>query len=208
MSNFIGLRQVGWGVKDPVALAAFYRDVMGMKVVAQSPANTPMGVTVFLSHHPGGEEHHDLGFFSNPMFAYTGFRAEFLGDLLKFYREVKERGIAIKMTFNHGAALSFYIDDPEGHMIEIYWLTNVRTLRISPASHSTSTTQRRRCNARSSAWQSSSGEDSQRRRTERAQSLAGEKRSDAVEEYRKFKTRKENCNVQEHTGSSRWLSPC
>jgi catechol 2,3-dioxygenase len=125
MPNFIGVRHVGWGVKDPVALAAFYREVMGMTVVAETPAVSPMGVTVFLSRHPEGEEHHDLVFFSNPTFAHTAFEVASLVELLTSYQQVKERGIRITFTFNHGVAFSFYFDDPEGHNIEIYWATNV-----------------------------------------------------------------------------------
>ncbi len=37
-----------------------------------------------------------------------------------------KRGVPIKYALNHGVALSFYFDDPEGHTIEIYWPTNVR----------------------------------------------------------------------------------
>ena len=124
MPNFIGLRHVGWGDKDPVALAAFYRDVMGMTVVRQTPADSPIGTTVFLSRHPEGDEDHDLVFFSNPMFAHTAFEVASLAELLKSYREVKER-VPIKNTFNHGVQFSFYFDDPEGHMIEIFWATYV-----------------------------------------------------------------------------------
>jgi catechol-2,3-dioxygenase len=125
MSEFTGVRHVGWGVKDPVALTKFYQDVMGMTVVAQTPANSPMGVTVFLSRHPEVEGHHDLVLFSNPMFAHTAFRVEDLGEFLKFYHEVRARGVPIKFTFNHGVGFSFYFDDPEGHNIEIYWPTYV-----------------------------------------------------------------------------------
>ena len=124
MPNFIGLRHVGWGDKDPVALAAFYRDVMGMTVVRQTPADSPIGTTVFLSRHPEGDEDHDLVFFSNPMFAHTAFRVSSLAELLRLYRQVKER-VPIKNTFNHGVAFSLYFDDPSGHNIEIYWLTHV-----------------------------------------------------------------------------------
>jgi catechol-2,3-dioxygenase len=124
MSSFIGVRHVGWGVKDPVALASFYRNVLGMMVVAETPADSPMGTTVFLNRHPEGEEHHDLVFFSNPMFAHTAFRVSSLAELLRLYRQVKER-VPIKNTFNHGVQFSFYFDDPEGHMIEIFWATYV-----------------------------------------------------------------------------------
>jgi catechol-2,3-dioxygenase len=126
MSSLIGQRHVGWGVKDPVALAAFYRDVMGMSVVRQTPADAPIGTTVFLSHQLNDEEDHDLVFFSSPMFAHTAFRVASLEELRTFYRQIKERGVPIKNTFNHGLALSIYFDDPEGHTIEIYWLTHVR----------------------------------------------------------------------------------
>jgi|GEM_PF-4880215 len=59
MPNFIGLRHVGWGVKDPAALAAFYRDVLGMTVVTEFPAGTPpLGATVFLARHPDQHDDH------------------------------------------------------------------------------------------------------------------------------------------------------
>jgi catechol-2,3-dioxygenase len=126
MAEFIGVRHVGWGVKDPVALAAFYRDVLGMTVVTELPAASHMGSTVFLSRHPEAGEHHDLVFFSRPEYAHTAFEVATLGELLASYREVKDKGVPITFTFNHGVWLSFYIDDPEGHNLEFFWRTNVK----------------------------------------------------------------------------------
>ena len=126
MSDYVGIRQIGWEVKDPIALAKFYQDVMGMTVVAQMPANSPMGAMVFLSRHPGTEEHHDLALFSSPMLAYTAFRVDTLDDFMALYYEVKEKAVPIRMTFNHGASFAFYFSDPEGHNIEIYWPTYAR----------------------------------------------------------------------------------
>jgi catechol-2,3-dioxygenase len=124
MSNFIGIRHVGLAAKDPAALAAFYRDVMGMKVVGESPASAPFGATLFLSGNPE-EEDHDIVFFDNPAFAHTAFKVASLGELLTFYRQIKERGLPIRLALNHGGSLAFYFDDPEGNMIEIYWATNL-----------------------------------------------------------------------------------
>ena len=125
MPNFIGLRHVGWGVKDPAALAAFYRDVLGMTVVTEFPAGTPpLGATVFLARHPDQHEHHDLVFFSNEVFAHTAFEVASLGELLASYREVKEK-VPIDFTFNHGFWLSFYFTDPDGHRLEFFWRTGV-----------------------------------------------------------------------------------
>jgi catechol-2,3-dioxygenase len=52
-----------------------------------------------------------------------------LKELLTFYRRIKERNLPIKYAFNHIASLAFYFEDPEGHLIEIYWATNVRRAR-------------------------------------------------------------------------------
>jgi hypothetical protein len=36
-----------------------------------------------------------------------------------------EKNIPIKFVFNHGVSFAFYFDDPDGHMIEVYWPTGV-----------------------------------------------------------------------------------
>lgn len=124
MANFIGVRHEGLAAKDPAALAAFYRDVMGMSVVRQTPADTPIGASVFLTCHPEGEEDHDLVFFANPVMAHTAFEVASLGELKTAHREISERGVTITHALNHGVSLSFYFDDPEGNNIEIYWSTS------------------------------------------------------------------------------------
>ena len=40
--NFIGVRHIGLPAKDPAALAVFYRDVMGMKIMRQSSGRRPL----------------------------------------------------------------------------------------------------------------------------------------------------------------------
>jgi catechol-2,3-dioxygenase len=128
MSRFIGVRHVGLAAKNPAALATFYRDVMGMTVVGESPADSPLGATLFLGAHPE-EEDHEIVFFGNPALAHTAFRVASLKELLTFYRQVKEQSLPIKFAFNHVASLAFYFEDPEGNIIEIYWATNVRGVR-------------------------------------------------------------------------------
>ena len=34
----------------------------------------------------------------------------------------------MKLALNHGVSLSFYFDDPEGHLIEVYWPTGIDCL--------------------------------------------------------------------------------
>jgi catechol-2,3-dioxygenase len=118
----IGVRHVGLSARDPAALAEFYRDVLGLQVV---PADTAaLGATAFLSSHPG-EQSLDLALFANPAYQHTAFEVRSLGDLRAFHQRVLGRGVTVKTALNHGVSLSFYFDDPEGHLIEVYWPTGV-----------------------------------------------------------------------------------
>ena len=118
------MARIGLAAKNLAAVAAFYRDVMGMTVVRENSADAPFGASLFLARHPEVEDH-DLVFFENPTLAHTAFRVASLGELKAWYRQIKERGVSIKYALNHGTEFSFYFDDPEGHMIEIYWSNNL-----------------------------------------------------------------------------------
>jgi catechol 2,3-dioxygenase-like lactoylglutathione lyase family enzyme len=122
--NFIGVRHVGLPAKDPATLAGFYRDVMGMKVIRQTPSGHGLGSTAFLGCHPE-EEDHDVVLVSDATAAHTAFRVASLGDLLAFYRRIKEHGIPIKRSLNHAVTLAFYFEDPEGHLLEVFWATGL-----------------------------------------------------------------------------------
>jgi catechol-2,3-dioxygenase len=118
----IGVRHVGLGARDPAALAAFYRDVLGLQVV---PTDTSaLGATAFLSSHPAGQSL-DLALFANPAYRHTAFEVRSLADLRAFHQRVLGRGVPVKMALNHGVSLSFYFVDPDGHLIEVYWPTGV-----------------------------------------------------------------------------------
>jgi catechol-2,3-dioxygenase len=122
----IGVGHVGLSARDPAALATFYHDVLGLQVVGGSAAATSaLGATAFLSSHPD-EEPHDLALFTNPALQHTAFKVRTLADLRATYQRVLGRGVPIKMAFNHGASLAFYFEDPEGHLIEVYWPTGAR----------------------------------------------------------------------------------
>ena len=47
--SFIGVRHIGLPAKDPAALAVFYRDVLGMKIMRQTPSDARYGATAFLA---------------------------------------------------------------------------------------------------------------------------------------------------------------
>jgi len=124
-THVIGVHHVGLTARDPAALAAFYRDVLGLEVVGGSTTDTPdFGASAFLSSNPP-EESHDLALFANPAFQHTAFKVRSLAHLRAMYQRVLGRGVPVKMAFNHGASLAFYFEDPEGHLLEVYWPTGV-----------------------------------------------------------------------------------
>ena len=61
--------------------------------------------------------------FANPEYAHVAFKVASLADLKSLHARVLEKGIPIKFAFNHGVSFSFYFDDPDGNMIEVYWPT-------------------------------------------------------------------------------------
>ncbi len=119
-----GLCHIGIHSKDPVGLAAFYRDVLGMSIVGGSPANSPFGASTFLSSRPG-EESHEIVIFAKPDLRHTAFKVATVADLRDAYRDIVARGVTVKLSLNHGVSLAFYFDDPEGNMIEVYWPTGL-----------------------------------------------------------------------------------
>jgi catechol-2,3-dioxygenase len=121
----IGVHHVGLSARDPAALAAFYHDVLGLQVVGGSTADaSAFGASAFLSSR-SSEEHHDLALVANPAFQHIAFKVRSLADLRAVYQRVLGRGVPVKMAFNHGVSIAFYFEDPEGHLIEVYWPTGV-----------------------------------------------------------------------------------
>ena len=117
-----GIHHVGLHAADPVVSAKFYSDILGMEVVGGSGPDHPAGASAFLSSRPN-EESHEVALFANPAFAHIAFKVCSLAELRSFYARVIERNIPIKFAFNHVASFAFYFDDPDGHLIEVYWPT-------------------------------------------------------------------------------------
>src|SRR5258707_11099916 len=70
----VGIHHVGIHVKDPLLNAQFYRDILSMQLVGDSPADTPrLRATAFLTSRPG-EESHEIALFSQPQFRHVAFK--------------------------------------------------------------------------------------------------------------------------------------
>ena len=93
-----------------------------MQIVGGSGAGHPLGATAFLCSR-SDEESHEVALFANPIFAHVAFKVSSLAELRSLHARVVEKRIPIKFAFNHGVSFAFYFEDPDGHLIEVYWPT-------------------------------------------------------------------------------------
>jgi catechol-2,3-dioxygenase len=119
-----GIRHVGLHVSSPHASAEFYRDVLGMRIVYESAPDHPLGASALLSSRPDAE-HHEIALFANPTLVHFAFKVSSLAELRSFHARVMEKNIPIKFVFSFGVSFAFFFDDPDGHMIEVYWPTGM-----------------------------------------------------------------------------------
>ena len=110
-------------VRDLDRAERFYTDVVGLRVTGRLP-----GKMVFFSVR-GNDDSHDLavwkvGADARPPEAkqvglfHVAWQVERPEDLETLYRHLAEKGARIHGTMDHGANLSVYFEDPDGHMLE------------------------------------------------------------------------------------------
>ena len=110
-------------VRDLERSEAFYTDVVGLRVTGRMP-----GRMVFFTV-PGNDDSHDLALWNVGAAAappeknqvglfHVAWQVERPEDLQMLYRELEAKGVPIHGTMDHGANLSVYFEDPDGHMLE------------------------------------------------------------------------------------------
>ncbi len=125
--QFAGFYHVGIAAHDPLALAEFYRDVLGddelpaaARYDSQSGGNgVPEQSTGGRKPRTGDLRHPDV-----PAPRLQGRRAWRSACASSPGRG--SGGSRSSRTVNHGCSFAFYFDDPEGNMIEIYWSTGLQ----------------------------------------------------------------------------------
>lgn len=111
-------------VRDLERSEAFYTGVLGLTVTGRMP-----GRMVFFAV-PGSADSHDLGlWWVGPDAAPQGpkqvglfhvaWQVEREEDLRAFHDSLVARGVPVRSTMDHGANLSVYFEDPDGHMLEV-----------------------------------------------------------------------------------------
>jgi catechol 2,3-dioxygenase-like lactoylglutathione lyase family enzyme len=142
MSVVTHLDHVALSANDPDALARFYEQFLGMRLVGRLDGNR--GVFLATAHRPVGP---DIEFFQTPdaksgrteqhnfsehdlASPHVAFRVAALADLQTNQREVTRFGGTFVAAVNHGAVISCRVLDPEGHHIDLVWITGYPMPRI------------------------------------------------------------------------------
>jgi catechol-2,3-dioxygenase len=123
------LGHIARAVGDPQRTAEFYRDLLDLPVVREG-GNGLTGNAVFLSGHPHDEDH-ELVFLSNPEASHTAFRVDGIETLRAVYSRARATGVAVPYALDNGIARGFFVRDPEGNAVEIYFASG-EPLRDTP----------------------------------------------------------------------------
>ena len=110
-------------VRDLDAARRFYGDILGMNLGMEIP-----GQGLFFRFN---NYHHDLAVFkardgSEPAsknhagVAHIALVADDFETVLRMYRRLREHGVPVNRTIDHGATKSVYFTDPDGIELEIY----------------------------------------------------------------------------------------
>ncbi len=112
-------------VRDLDRSRQFYTEVLGMQIMKDVPEIR----AVFLANH--GRDHHELALFEIGSeaeapnhkavgLAHIAFRLTTQEELEAAYHELKEKGVPVHFTVNHGITKSVYFEDPDGYELEVY----------------------------------------------------------------------------------------
>lgn len=110
-------------VRDLEAAKRFYGDILGMKLGMEIP-----GQGLFFRFN---DYHHDLAVFKaregaevaskhHAGIAHIALVADDFATVLAMYQRLREHGVAVSRTIDHGATKSIYFSDPDGIELEIY----------------------------------------------------------------------------------------
>ncbi|MGC0416437.1 VOC family protein [Embleya sp. AB8] len=117
-------------VRDLDVSTRFYRDVLGLRVVARLAGTAHWPAMAFLRSTPDSTNHHDLGLIANADAAADGlrrpglFHAAFEVGTIDELQDLRHRlaaAGALGSDLDQGMHLSVYGHDPDGIAVEIIW---------------------------------------------------------------------------------------
>jgi catechol 2,3-dioxygenase-like lactoylglutathione lyase family enzyme len=113
---------------NPHQLSRFYVEVLGLRHVREAH-NELAGAMVELT--AGAHEDHELVLTERPAGRHVAFRVESLEDLRALHAACADADIAILFAHDVEHAIAFFVRDPEGNVVELYWPTG-RPRRPAP----------------------------------------------------------------------------
>src|SRR5215471_14977736 len=108
-------------VRDLDRIAAFYRDALGLAVLDRSTGSALLGAGgvpfVHLEHSPEAkpDDTREAGLY------HTAFLMPTRGDLARWILHVARNRVQLTGASDHAVSEAFYLDDPEGNGIEVYY---------------------------------------------------------------------------------------
>jgi catechol 2,3-dioxygenase len=108
-------------VRDLDRLAAFYRDAIGLAVLDQSKDSALLGAGgvpfVHLEYSPNAkpDDTREAGLY------HTAFLMPTRADLARWILHVARNRVQLTGASDHAVSEAFYLDDPEGNGIEVYY---------------------------------------------------------------------------------------
>ena len=112
---------VGLAVRNLEPLTAFYRDALGLSVLDRSESSAALGAGavpfVHLEHRPNAkpDDQRETGLY------HTAFLMPTRSDLARWLRHAARTKVALTGASDHAVSEAFYLDDPEGNGIEVYY---------------------------------------------------------------------------------------
>ena len=112
---------VGLKVRDLDRLSQFYRDVLGLSVLDHDKNGATLGAggvpVIHLEHQPGAkpDDPRTAGLY------HTAFLMPTRADLARWILHVARHKVPLTGASDHGVSEAFYLDDPEGNGMEVYF---------------------------------------------------------------------------------------
>jgi catechol-2,3-dioxygenase len=128
-----GVEHAGIHAPDPAALACFYEEVLGLHLIGGNGSDSPTDATVLLATR-SQRDRHELAVFAASQKRHVAFGVPSLADLRAWAVRLQGFGLPIRAIWTHGVSLSFYVDDPEGNLLELCWSTGLACSQYPPIS--------------------------------------------------------------------------
>ena len=112
---------IGLRVRDLERLTGFYRDALGLSVLDRSPDGAVLGAggaaLVRLEHKSDAkpDDSRTAGLY------HTAFLMPTRGDLARWILHVARNKVPLTGASDHAVSEAFYLDDPEGNGVEVYY---------------------------------------------------------------------------------------